>query len=113
MHGSSFTYQAAKRYVENLALELAFMKLGSGHSMLSLSTSNLDMTSQATGLYVVHKCVDSSGLDQIVCVQAQAITHSLQLSTFLNERILSQLPIGTEISCYTEFIKPMRGISGC
>ena len=112
--GNSFTYQAAKRYVENLALELAFYETAVQQPLdtplLPIDLETATNKSQAAGLYNVY--THENGHD--IVYQWHSTTRqkeqssglfeqSEQLTGFLKQRILSHLPVGTKVPCYTEF----------
>ena len=114
--GTSFTYQAAKRYVENLALELAFYE--TGNQLLNVPQPDAaEKNERASGLYFAFSRVCVTAGNEIVYQwhsttrQQEQLSglfkHSGRLTAFLQSRILSHLPVGFQLPCYTDFATPL------
>ena len=116
---SSFTYQAAKRYVENLALELAFYETGH-QPLLRPANASAAVTERASGLFVVTALNHGAGDGCQLRYQwhnttrqheatAGLLSHSPLLTAFLVSSIFVHVPNGFELQCYTDFAKSLSG----
>ena len=110
---SSFTYQAAKRYVENLALDLAFYETGRQplHSIINVVPVNEE---RATGLFIVSAlALPGAGNMELQYhwhntarqreQTAGVLKHSCVLSAFLVSYFFERMPPGFNLHCYTEY----------